>query len=150
MPLAEDPRPPDTAATAARAVPTDEHPPPPDAGEPMGSRDPDRPSMLGRRFRQTLAAGMLVGLILALAGNALISQLWLGRDANAASWVLAAIGGLAVGGALTLFIYGVSTDRTDSGAKPRGRADVTTEGEEHREQRRRRRGFGRSTGTSSK
>jgi hypothetical protein len=29
---------------------------PPDAGEPQGSRDLGRPAMLGRRFRQTVAA----------------------------------------------------------------------------------------------
>jgi hypothetical protein len=110
--------------------------PKPDAGEPMGARDDDRPAMLGRRFRLTVVFGMLVGLTLALVGNALVSRLWISRDTSGWAWLITALGGIAVGGALTLFIYGVTTDRTDTGPKPRGRAAVSTEGEEHRSRRR--------------
>lgn len=109
----------------------------PDAGEPMGAAEAGRPAMLGRRFRLTVALGMLVGLTLALVGNALVTRLWISRDTSGWTWLITAIGGIAVGGALTLFIYGVSTDRTDTGPKRRGRADVTTEGEERRSRRRR-------------
>lgn len=108
----------------------------PDAGEPMGAGDAGRPAMLGRRFRLTVLLGMIVGLTLALAGNALASHLWISRDTSGWTWLITALGGIAVGGALTLFIYGVSTDRTDTGPKRRGRADVTTEGEERRSRRR--------------
>ncbi len=34
----------------------------PDGGEPQGARD-DRPAMLGKRFRQVIAAAMLIGLV---------------------------------------------------------------------------------------
>jgi hypothetical protein len=113
--------------------------PPPDAGEPMGARD-DRPSMLGKRFRQTELTGMAIGLALALLAHWVFAKQFFSRDTNGWSWLLAAIGGIAVGGALTLFSYGVSTDRTDTGPKPRGRADVSTEGEDRRSRRPRRRG----------
>jgi hypothetical protein len=126
----------DAEATARRAkLPAQGPPPLPDGGAPMGARD-DRPAMLGRRFRLTEVVGMLIGLTLALVGNALISQLWISRDTSGWTWPITALGGIAVGGALTLFIYGVTTDRTDTGPKPRGRAAVTTEGEEHRSRRR--------------
>ena len=86
-----------------------------------------------------LAIGAVAGLVLALVIHLLLSQVFISRDTNGGTWFLTAIGGLAVGGALTLFLYGVSTDRTDTGPKPRGRADVSTEGEDHRSRRRRRR-----------
>lgn len=109
----------------------------PDAGEPQGAKD-DRPSMLGRRFRQVIAMCMLIGLVVALCAHALMRNFsWYGYTSGW-SWILAALGGLAVGGAFGLFLYGVSTDRSDTGAKPRGRADVTTQGEWRRTLRRRR------------
>jgi hypothetical protein len=111
---------------------------PPDAGEPMGAND-DRPAMLGKRFGQAEAIGMATGLVLALLAHWILADQFFSREANGWSWLLAAIGGIAVGGALTLFLYGVSTDRTDTGPKPHGRADVSTEGEDHRSRRRRRR-----------
>jgi hypothetical protein len=125
----------DSAVPAVSETPE----PPPDAGEPMGARD-DRPSMLGRRFRQTELTGMTIGLALALLAHWVFAKQFFSRDTNGWSWLLAAIGGIAVGGALTLFIYGVSTDRTDTGAKRRGRVDVSTEGEDRRSRRLRRRG----------
>ncbi len=136
------PSPPDALEDATRppTQPAHDLVPPPDAGEPMGAKDSERPSMLGTSLRRTMATGMLAGLILALLAHTLFSQLWISRDTNGWSWILAGIGGIAVGGALTLFIYGVSTDRTDTDRpKPRGRADVTTEGEDRRSRRRRRR-----------
>jgi hypothetical protein len=141
--MANDPdRPPvpqgaDKATEVRTAPPPDE--PPPDAGEPMGADD-DRPSMLGKRFRQTELIGMAVGLVLALLAHLIFAEQFFGRDANdnGWSWLLAAIGGIAVGGALTLFMYGVATDRDDTGPKRRGQADVSTEGEDHRSRRRRR------------
>jgi hypothetical protein len=81
---------------------------------------------------------MAAGLVIALLGHWLFIEQFFGRDSNGWSWLLAAIGGIAVGGALTLFLYGVSTDRDDAGPKRRGRADVSTEGEERRSRRRRR------------
>jgi hypothetical protein len=93
--------------------------------------------MLGRGFRVTELVGMLIGLTLALVGNDLMSRLWISRDTSGWTWPITALGGIAVGGALTLFLYGVSTDRTDTGPKPRGQADVSTEGEELRARRRR-------------
>ena len=139
--MAIDPdRPPEPrGAEKASAVRAGAEPmePPPDAGEPMGAND-DRPAMLGKRFRRAELTGMAVGLAGALLGHWLLIQFSFSRDSNGWSWVLAGVGGVAVGGALTLFLYGVSTDRTDTGAKPRGRADVTTEGEERRSRRRRR------------
>jgi hypothetical protein len=129
----------DVEAATHAAPPVHEPPPPPDAGEPMGAKDSGRPSMLGTSFRLTLVAGMLAGLILALLCQATFTQLWVSRDANGWTWFLTGVGGIAVGGALTLFLYGVSTDRTDTGPKRRGAADVSTEGEERRSQRRRRR-----------
>ena len=112
-------------------------PAPPDAGEPQGADD-DRPTMLGKSFRVVLVGGMLTGLVLALLGHALLSALWWNQS-NGWSWILVAIGGVAVGGALSLFMYGAATDRTDTGPKPRGQAAVSTEGEEHAEQERERR-----------
>ena len=102
----------------------------PDAGEPQGSKD-GRPSMLGKRFRATLVAGSAVGVVLALATHYLITQTV--EDStkfNSWSWALAVIGGFAVGGACSLFIYGTATDRSDT-AKPtvRGQADVSERGE---------------------
>jgi len=103
----------------------------------MGAND-DRPAMLGRRFRRTEFTGMAIGLVLALLAHWILADQFFSRNSNGWSWILAGIGGIAVGGALTLFLYGVSTDRTDTGPKRRGRADVSTEGEERRSRRRRR------------
>jgi len=119
------------------APPVHEPEPPSDAGEPMGAKNGDRPAMLGRRFRLTMAGGMVAGLIVALLGHQLLATTW---RSNGWSWLLAVIGGIAVGGALTLFMYGVSTDRTDTDPdKPHGQADVTAEGEWRRTKERRRR-----------
>jgi hypothetical protein len=114
-------------------------PPPPDAGEPQGSRDPDRPAMLGKRFGQTIAGGMLAGLVLALCGHAVLVWTWYGH-VSSWSWFLVALGGLAVGGAISLFVYGTATDRSDTGAQmgPHGRADVSERGEWRRTLDRRR------------
>lgn len=109
---------------------------PPDAGEPQGAHDADRPDMLGKRFRLAVATGMLVGLVLALCAHAFLVYVW--YTANTWSWFLVALGGLAVGGALSLFIYGAATDRTDTGPKRRGRADVEERGEWRRTLDRRR------------
>jgi hypothetical protein len=113
---------------------------PADAGEPQGTYDPERPAMLGRRFRLTLVTGMLVGLVLALGAHALLVWAW--YPANTWSWFLVGLGGLAVGGALTLFLYGAATDLTDTGPKEHGRADVQERGEWRRtlDRRRARRG----------
>jgi hypothetical protein len=113
---------------------------PPDAGEPQGAYDADRPAMLGRRFRLTLVTGMLIGLLLALGAHGLLVYLW--YSANTWSWFIVGLGGLAVGGALTLFLYGAATDRTDTGPKEHGRADVQERGEWRRtlDRRRARRG----------
>ena len=113
---------------------------PPDAGEPQGSWDSGRPAMLGRRFRQTVAAGMLAGLVLALGAHAALVYAWYGQ-VSSWSWFLVALGGLAVGGAISLFLYGTATDRTDTGTQIHGRADVSERGEWRRtlERRRRRR-----------
>jgi hypothetical protein len=106
----------------------------------MGAKDAGRPAMLGKRFRFTVLSGMTAGLIVALVANELLAHTWESRGANGWSRLLAAIGGLAVGGALTLFSYGVSTERTDTEPdKPHGRADVTTQGEWSRTKERRRR-----------
>jgi hypothetical protein len=121
------------------AEPLEDDPAPPDAGEPQGADD-DRPAMLGKRFRLTLVAGMLIGLALALVAHALLTSFW--YDANGWSWAITAIGGTAVGGALSLFMYGAATDRSDTGPKPHGRAAVSEEGEEHAEQERQRRRAG--------
>jgi|1185.fasta_scaffold06982_4 hypothetical protein len=123
-------------ARAVRDAPVPEQAPP-DAGEPMGAND-DRPSMLGRRFRRTEFMGMAIGLVVALLAHWIFAEQFFSRGTNGWSWLLAGIGGIAVGGALTLFLYGVSTDRTDTGQQRRGRADVSTEGEERRSRRRRR------------
>jgi hypothetical protein len=124
-------------AAVAAAPPIHEPPPPSDAGEPMGSKDPDRPAMLGKRYRRVLLLGMIAGCALALAAHRLLAGSW---DSNGWGWLLAALGGIAVGGACSLFIYGVSTDRTDTGpTKPRGSADVSTKGEWRRTLERRRR-----------
>lgn len=121
-------------AAVAAAPPVTEPAPPSDAGEPMGSKNRDRPAMLGKRFRLTTAAGMTTGLIVALVARAIAG------GTTGLSWLLAGVGGLAVGGALTLFLYGVSTDRTDTDPdKAHGRADVTTRGEWRRTLDRRRR-----------
>jgi len=111
----------------------------PDAGEPQGADD-DRPTMLGRRFRLTLLTGSAVGLVLAIAIHLLITQTV--EDStkfNGWSWALAAVGGITVGGAMSLFIYGAATDRDDVDEdSPVGRADVTTQGEWRRTVNRRR------------
>jgi hypothetical protein len=137
----EPPRPVQGSVGAEDAeAPTLRDPPPPsDAGEPMGAKNAARPAMLGTRFRLTVAAGMVAGLIFALLGHVVLAHTWNGRNSSGWSWVLAVIGGLAVGGALALFSYGVSTDRTDTGPKPRGQADVTTQGEWSRTRERHRR-----------
>jgi hypothetical protein len=123
----ELPVPPPTGKAASQSV---QGAPPPDAGEPQGARD-DRPAMLGWRFAATLATGSLVGLVLALATHWLItSTITDSTHPNDWSWALAAIGGIAVGGACTLFIYGTATDRDDAtGPKQRGQADVSERGE---------------------
>jgi hypothetical protein len=111
-----------------------------DAGEPQSSRDA-RPSMLGKRFRATLVTGSVVGVVLALATHYLITQTV--EDStkfNSWSWALAVIGGFAVGGACSLFIYGAATDRSDTEKLTvRGRADVSERGEWRRTLDRRRR-----------
>jgi hypothetical protein len=121
---------------------TDEtHTTPPDAGEPQGSQDADRPAMLGKRFRETVVAGMLIGLVLALGAHALLINVWYGH-VSSWSWFVVALGGLAVGGAISLFAYGTATDRSDVGENPHGRADVSERGEWRRtlDRRRARRG----------
>jgi hypothetical protein len=129
----------------AATVPAVEQPPPPDAGEPLGARDSGRPAMLGSRFRATIGAGMAIGLCLALLAHWRFSHTYISRDTNGWSWLLAGIGGIAVGGAFTLFVYGVTTDRSDAGPKRRGQAAVSTEGEDRKSRRRRARG-GRARG----
>jgi hypothetical protein len=116
------------------APPLNDEQPPPDAGEPQGSRDPERPAMLGKRFAQTIAGGMLVGLALALCAHAVLVEMWYGH-VSSWSWFLVGLGGLAVGGAVALFVYGTATDRTDTGPQPRGRADVSERGEWRRSRR---------------
>jgi hypothetical protein len=114
----------------------------PDAGELQDSKD-DRPSMLGRRFRATLAAGSAVGVVLALAAHYVITQtVEDSTKVNSWSWGFAVIGGFAVGGACSLFIYGTATDRSDTDELTvRGRADVSERGEWRRTiDRRRQRG----------
>jgi hypothetical protein len=109
----------------------------PDAGAPQGAKD-DRPAMLGKRFRQVIAMSMLIGLVVALCAHALMRSFsWYGYTSGW-SWIFAALGGLAVGGAFGLFVYGVSTDRSDTGPKPHGRADVSEQGEWRRTLLRRR------------
>jgi hypothetical protein len=114
---------------------------PPDAGEPQGVKDPDRPKMLGKRFAQTVLTGSILGVVLALAVHYLITQTV--EDStrfNSWSWAFAAVGGFTVGGACTLFIYGAATDRSDlDGPTPHGRADVSEQGEWRRTLERRRR-----------
>jgi hypothetical protein len=51
----------------------------PDAGEPQGSRDAQRPAMLGRRFAQTIAVGMLIGLFVAIGAHALLVATFAGQ-----------------------------------------------------------------------
>jgi hypothetical protein len=116
--------------------------PPPDAGEPQGAGDSDRPPMLGTSFAKTILAGSLVGVALAIAAHFLITNtIYDSQSANNWSWVLAVIGGFAVGGACSLFIYGAATDRSDTDEHPpHGRADVTEQGEWRRTVARRRRG----------
>ena len=87
--------------------------------------------MLGKRFRLTLALGMLGGLVLALVGHALLVDVWF-EGANGWSWVLAGIGGVAIGGSFALFGYGTATDKHDPHVQAGGRADVTEEGEVQR------------------
>jgi hypothetical protein len=114
----------------------DSHDPPPDGGEPQGSKDSDRPAMLGRRFRLAEVIGMTVGLVVALVVHALVIH-----RANGWSWAVFAVLGIGVGGACTLFLYGTATDRSDAGDdQPHGRADVSTTGEWRRTLGRRRGG----------
>jgi hypothetical protein len=99
--------------------------------------------MLGKRFRATVVTGSAVGVVLALATHYLITQTV--EDStkfNSWSWAFAVIGGFAVGGACSLFIYGAATDRSDTDkVTVRGRADVSERGEWRRTlDRRRRRG----------
>jgi hypothetical protein len=130
-----EPREPAKSAAVREAGGTSE--PPPDAGEPMGAQDA-RPAMLAGRFKQTLAAGMAIGFGLALFAHWRFEHVRTSHPVNAWSWLLAGIGGIAVGGAVTLFLYGAATDRSDTGTpKRRGRADVSTEGEDRRSRRRR-------------
>ena len=102
----------------------------PDAGEPQGAHD-NRPTMLGRQFHRALLTGGAIGVLIALAANYLITQTV--EDStkfNGWSWVFAAVGGFAVGGAISMFIYGAATDRSDlEHDQPRGTADVSHEGE---------------------
>lgn len=109
----------------------------PDAGEPQGGRDSDRPAMLGRTFEETIAAGMIVGLALALSGHWLLTRIWYGH-VSGWSWPIVALGGIAVGGAVALFLYGTATDSSDTGPKPHGQADVSERGEWRRTLDRRR------------
>jgi hypothetical protein len=131
------PTPPPTGPSATHEVHGE---PPSDAGEPQGARD-DRPAMLGWRFAGAILTGSLVGLALALAAHVIISNtVYDSTKVNGWSWVLAAIGGVAVGGACTLFIYGAATDRDDAtDVPPRGQADVSERGEWRRTLDRRRR-----------
>jgi hypothetical protein len=92
--------------------------------------------MLGHTFRRTLAMGMLAGLVIALIAHAVLIAVW--YSASSWSWFLVAVGGLAVGGALTVPLYGDATDRTDTGPKEHGRADVQERGEWRRTLDRRR------------
>ena len=87
--------------------------------------------MLGKRFRMTLFLGMAAGLVLALVGHALLVDVWF-KGANGWSWVLAGIGGVAIGGSCALFVYGTATDTHDPHVQSGGRADVTEEGEVQR------------------
>jgi hypothetical protein len=104
---------------------TDPHDPPPDAGEPQGSRDSGRPAMLGRWFGLAEVIGMTLGLVIALVIHALFVD-----RANGWSWAVFAVLGLGVGGACALFLYGTATDRSDAGSdQPYGRADVRQRGE---------------------
>jgi hypothetical protein len=106
--------------------------------------------MLGRRFRATLITGSAVGVVLALATHYLITQTV--EDStkfNSWSWAFAVIGGIAVGGACSLFIYGAATDRSDAeDLTVRGRADVSEQGEWRRTVNRRRRRGRQGNGTS--
>jgi hypothetical protein len=90
--------------------------------------------MLGRRFAQTIAAGMLIGLAVAICAHALLVAAWYGH-VSSWSWFLVAAGGLAVGGAVALFVYGSATDRSDTSGEPHGRADVSRQGEWRRTHR---------------
>jgi hypothetical protein len=102
----------------------------PDAGEPQGAND-DRATMFGRRFRRAVLTGGAIGVLVALAVHYLITQTV--EDStrfNGWSWAFAAVGGFTVGTALSLFIYGAATDRSDLEHElPRGNADVSPQGE---------------------
>jgi hypothetical protein len=129
----------DTPQTRASLDPLaahDDGSPLPDGGEPQGSADPERPAMLGKRFAETIVAGTLIGLVLAIGGHAALVATWYGH-VSAWSWFLVALGGIAVGGAVSLFLYGTATDRSDVGTEPHGRAAVSEEGEWRRTRRRR-------------
>jgi hypothetical protein len=101
--------------------------------------------MLGRTFVATVLGGCLVGLVLALLAHVIITNtVYDSHKANGWSWVLAAIGGVTVGGGCALFIYGTSTDRDDiaDASERAGRADVSERGEVRRMLDRRRRRSG--------
>jgi hypothetical protein len=112
----------------------------PDVGEPQSSRD-GRPQMLSKRFRRVVMLGSAVGVVLAIGMHYLITQTV--EDStryNGWSWAFAVIGGFAVGGACSLFIYGAATDRSDTeNLTVPGRADVSVQGEWRRTVNRRRR-----------
>ena len=80
---------------------------PPDAGEPQGASDPDRPPMLGRRFRLTLALGMLAGIAFALLAHYILTRLWYERTGGAGSSSHSAEGRRWL---VSSFIYGAATD----------------------------------------
>ena len=83
---------------------------------------------------------MLAGAALALCAHFILTRVW--YSANGWSWFIVALGGMAVGGSLSSFIYGAATDTSDTGDKPHGRADVSERGEWRRtlDRRRGRRG----------
>jgi hypothetical protein len=113
----------------------------PDAGEPQSATldHSERPAMLERSFAKTILVGSVVGIVLALATHYLITQTV--EDStkfNSWSWAFAAVGGLTVGGACSLFIYGAATDRSDADQPiRRGQADVSERGEWRRTRERR-------------
>ena len=77
---------------------------------------------------------MLIGLAFALVGARRARRAWYdGVTPGVGS--SSVLGGLAVGGAISLFLYGTATDRTDTGPHPRGRAAVSERGEWRRSRR---------------
>ncbi len=80
----------------------------------------DRPPMLGKSFAKSILAGSLSGVVMAIAAHFLITNtIYDSESANNWSWVLAVVGGFAVGGALSLFIYGAATDTSEMTRTPR-------------------------------